>query len=168
MDAGIRFGKTGAGRHEVARRSGALTPVQRRLLILVDGDKTVNDLGAYVRVGELRPALERLLALDLIAPTEPAVVLEPPAAEGYSAPVPLQPERPATSPDAFARVRDAASRFVHNRLGEPGEPICAAIDRCRNPHELRTLLRGIEVFVGQRLDAQTTQAFARHFGTLLL
>jgi hypothetical protein len=30
------------------------------------------------------------------------------------------------------------------------------------------MLRGVEVFVGQRLDAATTQAFARHFGSLLL
>ena len=71
-------------------------------------------------------------------------------------------------PGIFADVRAEAERFVHNRLGSAGEPICEAIARCRNPQELRALLPGVEVFVGQRLDAATTQAFARHFGSLLL
>jgi len=168
MDPGTRFCKTDKGRQEMARRSGELSAVERRLLILVDGNKSVNDLGSYVRVGELDAALEHLLALDMIAFQEPPADLEPVAGEGFSAPTPLEPPRPATSVDAFHGVRDEVARFVHNRLGDSGEPICAAINRCRNPQELRALLRGIEVFVGQRLDAQTTQAFARHFGSLLL
>ncbi|MBP7493250.1 MAG: hypothetical protein KA803_14280, partial [Rhodoferax sp.] len=61
-----------------------------------------------------------------------------------------------------------ASDFVRERLGQGGEPIGDAIDRCTNPAELRKLLRGIEIFIGQRLSAETTQAFARHFGALLL
>ena len=99
MDPGTRFGKTDKGRQEMARRSGALSPVERRLLILIDGTRSFNDLGSFVRVGE---------------------------------------------------------------------PICSAILRCRHPQELRALLRGIEVFIGQRLDTETTRAFARHFGNLLL
>ena len=65
-------------------------------------------------------------------------------------------------------MRARASGYVRERLGGAGEPICAAIDRCNSPHELRKLLRGIEVFVGQRLDRETAQSFARQFGRLLL
>lgn len=168
MDPGIRFEKTERGRQEVARRSGALTAVQRRLLILVDGHKTVNALDAFVRVGERDDALAQLLQLGLIQAEGVAAELEPAVAEGFSHPVPLEPPRAATNEQAFAEVRAEAARFVHNRLGVAGEPICAAIARCRHPQELRALLRGVEVFVGQRLDAETTQAFARHFGRLLL
>lgn len=168
MDPGTRFGKTDLGRQEMARRSGALSAVERRLLILIDGTRSLNDLGAFVRVGELERALERLLALGMVASEAPPAVLNPSAGEGFSAPTPLEAPRPATDPGAFVAVRDEVERFVRNRLGDSGKPICAAIGRCRNPQELRALLRGIEVFVGQRLDAQTTQAFARHFGSLLL
>ncbi len=168
MDPGTRFGKTDKGRQEMARRSGALSAIERRLLILIDGTRSFNDLGSFVRVGELDSAMQNLLALGMVEFKDPPAVLDPPAGDGFSAPTPLEPPRPATDPQAFEVVRDEVARFVRNRLGEAGEPICAAIVRCRHPQELRALLRGIEVFIGQRLDAETTQAFARHFGSLLL
>jgi hypothetical protein len=168
VEPGTRLIKTDKGRQEVAQRSDALTPVQRRLLILVDGQKTVNDLDAFVRVGERDGALRQLLALGMVASHGPVEPLAEAAGEGFANPVPLAPPRAATDPDLFAKVRAEAERFVHNRLGTAGEPICEAIARCRNPQELRAMLRGVEVFVGQRLDADTTQAFARHFGSLLL
>lgn len=168
LEPGTRLAKTDAGRQEVSHRSPRLSTVERRLLILIDGHKTVDALGAFVRVGERDPALEHLLALGLVAPDGDPASLAAPVAAGFSAPVPLEPERPATSLPAFEQTRAEVARFVHNRLGAPAQPICEAIHRCRNPQELRALLRGIEVFVGQRLDAATTQAFARHFGKLLL
>lgn len=168
MNPGTRLTKTDQGRQEIAQRSGALTPVQRRLLVLVDGHKTVNELDAYVRVGERDGALRHLLELGLVAPDGPDADLGPCAGEGFSRPTLLEPPRAATAPEVFAEVRAEAARFVHNRLGAAGEPICEAIARCRNPQELRAMLRGVEIFVGQRLDPATTQAFARHFGGLLL
>ncbi|MCW5645464.1 MAG: hypothetical protein KIT63_25450 [Rhodoferax sp.] len=168
MELGTRLAKTEAGRQEINHRSGRLSTVERRLLILVDAHKTINELGAFVRVGELEPALERLVGLGLVGPEGESVPLPPPVAPGFTAAMPQEPERPATSVQAFEQTRAEVARFVHNRLGEPAEPICEAIHRCRNPQELRALLRGIEVFIGQRLDPATTQAFARHFGSLLL
>ena len=168
MNSGTVPVKTERGRLEVAARSGELTSVQRRVLILVDGKRTVNDLGAFVRVGELDDALNHLLAQGLVAADSVEVVLPPPVAQGFSSPVQAQAPRPATSPEEFIRVREEASRFVREKLGAAAAPICGAIDRCSSPHELRKVLRGIEVFVGERLDAQTTQAFARHFGALLM
>lgn len=168
LASGTRLAKTDAGRREVAQRSARLSTVERRLLILIDGHKTVNDLDAFVRAGERDPALARLVALGLVAPDGPAAALEAPVAAGFAASEPQQSPRPATSVQAFEQTRSEVARFVHNRLGDPAEPICEAIHRCRNPQELRALLRGIEVFIGDRLDPATTQAFARHFGSLLL
>ncbi len=168
MDPGTQLHKTESGRLEVLRRSDRLTAVERRLLILVDGQKTVNLLDAFVRVGELTPAIDRLLELGLVAVQGQPIKLGPAVARGFSAPVPQEPQRAATSVAAFEEVRAEVARFVRSRLGEPADPIGEAIARTRNPQELRALLRGIEVFIGQRLDAATTQAFARHFGSLLL
>jgi hypothetical protein len=168
MDPGTIFFKTDKGRTEVAERSGQLSPVQRRLLIVIDGKKTVNDLGALVRSDELLPALDHLLGLGLTEAPGVPVPMVAPVATGFAASMPGELPRAATSVEHFTEVRQRASNFVRERLGKPGEPICTAIDRCASPEELRKMLRGVEIFVQQRLDAETTQAFARHFGQLLL
>ncbi len=168
MNSGTVLHKTDLGRQEVAARSGHINGVERRLLILVDGKRTVNALEAFVRVGELDDALQHLQARGLVAAEGEPMVLVPPAANGFASSVPGELERPATSPRAYADVRQAASDFVRERLGSSGDPLCAAIERCSSPQDLRKVLRGIEVFVSQRLDPDTAQGFARHFGALLL
>jgi hypothetical protein len=168
MSPGVIYIKTDKGRAAVAVRSGELSALQRRLLIVVDGSRTVNDLGALVRTGELEGALSYLLEHTLIAPTWGVAALQSPSAPGFAAAPVNDPPRAATSPPVFFAVRQEASAFVRERLGAAGEPICDAIDRCNSPAELRKLLRGIEIFIGERLSAETTLAFARHFGALLL
>lgn len=169
MKLGLIFGKTEAGRLEIANRSGSLNAVQRRLLVVIDGKKTVNDLALFVRVGELEPALAHLEQQGLIQSDQTTVDLILPIASGFTARASENEiQRPATSLEQFAMVRDEASSFVRQKLGSAGSPITDAIDRCKSPEALRRLLRGIEVFVGKKLDAQTAQSFARHFGKLLV
>lgn len=168
MNPGTTFVKTEKGKVEMAERSGSLTVVQRRLLILIDGKRSQNDLLAFVRGGELDEALEQLQRLDLIEWTGQIADLQDPPAQGYAAAEAEQSPRPATSVPEFEKVRDEASRFVAERLGAAGEPICGAIERCHSPTELRNLFRGIEIFVRQRLNAETAHAFVLHFGALLL
>lgn len=168
MNPGIVYVKTDKGRAEFVTRTQVLSPVQRRVLIMIDGKKALNALSAFVRVGELDEAINSLLKEGMIESTSQETVLQAPVAPGFSAAAASEMPRPATSESEFKAVRNDASRFVSERLGSAGEPICSAIDRCESPEDLRKLLRGIEIFVGQRLGAETTQAFARHFGSLLL
>lgn len=168
MNPGTTFAKTDRGKTEMAERSGNLTPVQRRLLILIDGKKSENELAAFARGGELDDALEQLLELGLIEPTSQLAALQPIAAEGFVAAMEAEPPRAATSVPEFHKVRDEVSRFVADRLGHAGEPICAAIDRCASPADLRKLLRGIEIFVSQRLNPEAAHALVQRFGALLL
>jgi hypothetical protein len=168
MNPGTTYIKTDKGRAEMAGRSHALNVSQRRVLILIDGKKTVGDLLGFVRVGELDAALGHLQQGGLIESTDYTAPLQAPAAPGFVAADASQVPRPATSPEEYKHVRQQASDFVSKQLGSSGAPICDAIDRCDSPAELRKLLRGVEIFVGQRLSAKTTQAFARHFGSLLL
>ncbi len=168
MDAGTVYFKTEKGRAEIAERSAGLTSIQRRLLIVIDGKKTVSELAALARIDEVPGAIEQLIRLRLIGANAATVELIEPVATGFSHSRSGEEPRAATSVPLFEEVRSGASGFVRERLGKSGEPICAAIDRCQNPEELRKMLRGVEIFIGQRLDADTTQAFARHFGQLLL
>jgi hypothetical protein len=168
MNPGMKYIKTDKGRAEISGRSHVLSALQRRVLIVVDGKKTLNDLAAFVRVDELDAALDHLLHEGLIESTNHIAPLQAPATSGFAAAEAFAVPRPATSPEEFKKVRQEASRFVSDRLGASGEPICGAIERCDSPAELRKLLRGVEIFIGQRLSPETTQAFARHFGSLLL
>jgi len=168
MNPGMKYVKTDKGRAEIAGRSGALNVLQRRVLIVIDGKKTVNDLESVVRAGELEAVLGFLLQQGLIASTDNIAPLLAPAAPGFAAAEASDIPRPATDPQEFIKVRMLACAFVSDNLGDAGAPICDAIDRCESPAELRKLLRGVEIFIGQRLNSETTQAFARHFGSLLL
>jgi hypothetical protein len=168
MNPGTTYTKTDKGRVEVTGRSGTLNPVQRRVLIMVDGKKTVNDLGAFVRVGELEGALTYLAQQALIASTDFVAPLRAPAAPGFAATSATDQPRAATNLEEFKKVRQEASDFVFDRLGASGESICVAIDRCESPAELRKMLRGVEIFIGQLLNAEAAQAFVRHFGSMLL
>lgn len=168
MNPGTIYIKTDKGRAEVAGRSGTLNPLQRRVLIMVDGKKTVNDLGAFVRVGELDGAMAHLVHEALIASSDYVAPLLAPVAPGFAAASATALPRAATSLDEFRKVRQDASNFVSVRLGASGQPICIAIERCDNPAELRKMLRGVEIFVGQLLNAEAAQAFARQFGSLLI
>ena len=71
---GIVFSKTDKGREEMAKRSFGLNPLQRRVLILIDGSKDLETLAemipAMVPGGQLREILVHLLEHDFIAPSD--------------------------------------------------------------------------------------------------
>lgn len=63
---GVVFAKTANGQDEIASRSGGLSPRVRRVLILVDGRKTVTELRDLVAADDLTHTLGALEELGLI------------------------------------------------------------------------------------------------------
>jgi hypothetical protein len=116
VNPGTILSKTAKGRQEMQERSDVLSAVQRRLLILVDGQRTVNDLGAFFRVVELEGALAVLLKFGYIRAQDELVELIAPVAPGFAGTPPSQPSRPATNVRQFERVRSDASEFIRQRL----------------------------------------------------
>jgi hypothetical protein len=55
------FSKTDIGQREIQSRSMALAPLVRRLLVLVDGQKTGKELAVYAGGTEVEPLLQELL-----------------------------------------------------------------------------------------------------------
>ncbi|GIX28064.1 MAG: hypothetical protein KatS3mg123_1945 [Burkholderiales bacterium] len=83
---GTVFAKTDKGRAEVATRQAGLDAKTRMLLIMLDGQTPLGQLAQKLaHLGDLGPYLEKLLALELIAPAngagqqaaKPAAALEP-------------------------------------------------------------------------------------------
>lgn len=79
---GIIFAKTQKGHDEITSRAGGLTPRVRRVLIFIDGKRTVDDLRAMLQSDDLQHTLglleeegyiELLAAKDKPAETLPSI-----------------------------------------------------------------------------------------------
>lgn len=57
---GVVFAKTLRGQEEVTHKSGTLTPRQRRVLIMIDGKRTVNELREMLQSDDLQHTLGML------------------------------------------------------------------------------------------------------------
>jgi hypothetical protein len=69
------FAKTDAGQQEIQKRSMGLSPLVRRLLVLIDGQRTGKDLSVFVAGNEVEPLLQELVdkgCVEVKAPAQPA------------------------------------------------------------------------------------------------
>jgi hypothetical protein len=130
------YRKTAKGVAEIETRSHRLPPRLRGALIVVDGQRSVDDLSKLIP-GNAAGALEQLLADGFI---ELFAVLDdrppPPAAPPPAAPV--RRAAPAGSP--IDAVKRDAVRYLNDRLGPAAEGISIKIERASSPTELQPLL----------------------------
>lgn len=142
------FSKTAAGLHEIQTRALGLPPMARRLLVLVDGKRSGQELGAFVAGHDVAELLDQLLAQGCID----ARASEPSAISATSAPA--KPAAP-TPPDDAAQLAGlplAASRsakdvemarnFMTNTINTMfGQnmrlTLIESIFKCRSAEELR-------------------------------
>jgi len=120
--------KTDLGRQEIGTRAHKLSWQTRALLVSINGDKTVAELGGLFKTSEsLQQAVEDLLALELITwQRGPAASPEPLTGEGIS---PLQQARQLLNDTAVGSLgilgSISAFRFT------------LKLERCYSPEELR-------------------------------
>lgn len=111
----VVFAKTVKGQEEIVSRSGQLSPRVRRVLILIDGKRTVADLRELVAADDLTHTLGALEELGLI---EPVATIE--ETTGQTQPV----DQPLPSITAFRPLPDTpnpkelemARNFMTNTL----------------------------------------------------
>jgi hypothetical protein len=60
MDGSLIYAKTPKGVAEVGARGAQLSMVARRVLIMMDGKRTIDDLAMYVRPGEVAAIITQL------------------------------------------------------------------------------------------------------------
>ena len=160
MDPAL-YQKTDKGKQEVAERTFGLDSHLRRLLIMVDGQRSTEELSVYVRAGEYEAALEKLLAEGFI---------EPAGAED------ADPERVARAPAAndpvvFAGIKIKAMTEIRGRmrgrLASLGEMLVAEINACPDPLALREKRRTLEESLVRLLGPEEGVALARSIGAEL-
>jgi hypothetical protein len=141
------YRKTEKGRTEVATRAARLSPRLRGLLILVDGQRSAEALGALVTVG----------ADALLAELADGGFIEPVAA---SRPSP----GPAASPQVSLRERQQqAVRYLTERLGPTADSVAMRIEAARNPDDLRTALGLAETVLRQQHGTSAAAGFRALF-----
>lgn len=151
------FEKSRSGQTEMAERRGALTLSMRRVLIMVDGKRTVTDLAPLVRTGEIDGIIESL------------------AAQGYIRLAEAQPTAPNTSSwqsttgyaggatdsshtMSLDEARRRAVREIRELLGPDADALALRIEHA-TPDELRAFLREAERLIAAARGERAAQAF---------
>ncbi len=164
MDEARVYRKTAAGQIEVAARSGSLSLATRRVLILVDGKRSVAEL-APLLPGEIGSAIDMLVEKGYIEPAG-SVDAAPvaPAAPAASATVSPAPRTlsDVSDPSRFMSIDEAKRRAVReltDRLGPGAEYIALKIEQCRGVDELRACLHDAERVLVNTLGERAAQEF---------
>lgn len=127
------FRKTAKGIEEVQTRAHRLSPRARSALILVDGQRSDDDLAKLITV-QAAETLQTLLDGGFIEAT--ATVVAAPATPVAPSPAPLA--RPAMN---FELVRREAVRRLLEQIGPTlGEPLAMRMERTKDIEALRPIL----------------------------
>lgn len=176
MDGTLIYAKTPKGVAEVAARTAQLSMTTRRVLIMMDGKRTVDELAMLARPGEIEAIVDQLESAGLAqktagsAPAAPAPIPapmpatvngrdgEPPAPTTISAPG--MDDRDLT-PITLEEAKRRAVRELNDRLGPEAEVVAIRIENCRNIEEFRERVREAERFVTAALGASAAQDYLR-------
>ena len=158
MDDTYIFRRTESGTEELGNRASTVSPKHRRCLLLVDGRRSIRDLAAFFRPGELGPLLRELVEHGFLeAPTEGIAAIEASAA------------KITFIDDArFGEVQRRAMREISDRLGPAGEPVAMQIGACARPEQLRIALRSVEKALQGLMGADDAKAFVKRVGQELM
>lgn len=111
---GVVFAKTQKGQEELTAKSGGLTPRQRRVLIMVDGKRSVDELREMLQADDLQHTLGLLEESGFI---EVRAVMD---ATGATQPAPAEPMPSITAfrpLDAVStKDMELARNFIQNTL----------------------------------------------------
>lgn len=136
----IIFEKTTKGLEEVRSKAHDLSMIERRVLIFIDGKRTLAAISALPRVENLDSIVSFLEAEGYIAPTAAA---EPPAEEALTPEESLSPfrELPATfQPEKFNMAKNYMTNTLNHFKGFYGATrLVREIDECQSHDELRAL-----------------------------
>jgi len=145
------FGKTPKGAAELAARSGGLSLAQRRLLILIDGVRDVDQLAAIVpsALEESLAVLEQGGFITLVGSTAGGAN----TVQGASTTI---PEAEMTT---VQEAKTRAVRAVNELLGSAADGLAMAIEGAKSGDALRPLIREAERLVALAHGTAAAQAF---------
>jgi len=166
MDDRLVYTKTAKGVAEVAARGGTLSLAARRILIMVDGKRSVAELAPLARPGEIDGLVATLEAQGFIQRMQDSTTATPrsldvPTVAGievHSLGTEPSEERTLLTLDEAKR---RAVRALTDRLGPDAEIIAMRIEQARTADELRERIKEAERVVAGLLGQAAVGEFLR-------
>jgi hypothetical protein len=166
------YAKTSQGSDEIATRRHGLSMRVRQLLILIDGRRSVADLGRMMPDTELRANLALLLDQGFVAVAvagvpPPAVPIGAGADAPAAPPLQLAPQAPPPAQGHdLESVRRQLVRQLIDTIGPNADAMAVRIERCRSVDEIRQLLPTIASLVEAIRGRSMMAAFLDEVGPL--
>lgn len=165
MDGTLVYSKTARGIAEISLRSAQLSMSTRRVLIMIDGKRSVDDLSMLVKPGEIASVIANLEGSGLIQRVSSQGALDVPTINGMESA--LSPntsggldERDAT-PITLEEVKRRAVRGLHDRLGPEAETLAIRLENCHTIEEFRNHVREAERFISMALGPAAAQEYLK-------
>jgi hypothetical protein len=144
------FVKTAAGQQEIQSRALGLTPLQRRLLVLIDGKRNGQELAAFVLGHEVSELLQPLIEKACIEPVAPLAAPTPanvnershaavhPAPAGQTDELASLPAPESRSAEEIDKARSFMVNTVNYIFGQNTRMVMLdAIYECHSAQDLR-------------------------------
>lgn len=167
MDGTLVYSKTPKGVAEVGARSAQLPMTTRRVLIMIDGKRSIDDLAVLLRPGEIEGVIAQLEGAGLIQRASgSAAALDVPTVAGrvdHDASPTTQGPAPGeeTSPITLDEAKRRAVRELTDRLGPDAESLAMRIEACRTIEDFRERVRESERFVSAALGPAAAADYLR-------
>jgi hypothetical protein len=165
MDGSSVYSKTPKGVAEVAARSAQLSMTTRRVLIMVDGKRTIDELAVLLRPGEIDAVITQLESAGLIQRNSATHAIDVPTVAGRM----LDPVSPSTqggapdeqNPMTLDEAKRRAVRELTDRLGPGAESLAIRIEGCKTIEDFRERVREAERLVTAALGPAAAQDYLR-------
>jgi hypothetical protein len=151
----VTYKKTATGQAELDHRSSGLRPELRRLLILIDGKRSVAALAPLFRANELEGLIDELIAFDMIKATSNATSFLPDPASGNKTPAPLDRQQ-------LSAAIAAAKTGVKEMLGRDTKEFLQKLDSCADSKSLRLVVSEIQFRLIAEVGDDAATAFVVH------
>ncbi|HOY02511.1 hypothetical protein [Zoogloea sp.] len=140
---GVIFAKTRKGHEEIETRSGGLSPRVRRVLIFVDGKRSVEDLRGMLQYDDLQHTLGMLEEdgfIEMIGPAGSATASIPVAPVSQPSLTAFRLHPPGDDPVRLQQARNFMLNTLNAFVGALGtSSLQDRVEAARSPAELRAL-----------------------------
>jgi hypothetical protein len=165
MDGLLVYSKTPKGVAEIAARSAQLSMTTRRVLIMIDGRRSVDELAVLLRPGEIDAVVAQLESAGLIQRSSAGAALDVPTVAGREIDAMPTTQGPTASEDGnpmtLEEAKRRAVRELTDRLGPEAQTLAMRIENCRTIEDFRERVREAERFVTVALGAAAAADYLR-------